>query len=336
MTHLKLTHPSFSARFSAQLLSGTLIIGAAACGSGGSGDGDSDAGMTIDAADNRPDAFVPTNCDSLTKPTAQARQIGVPVHEDFGFDNMGYLIGINGTGLVRSNNQGMTENVIPGVGSGSARGTRQLPGGDYVIAVVNDSNGDNEVRRYNAAGSPVWKTQINDPNGIVVASNGMIYVTAGAGTVHRLNPDTGEKRLLHQGSSFDGITLSPDESTLYFDSETGEIMSLELRPDGTFGIAKPLIKIPIQFLLDGMTTDACGNLYIVEMAGVIWRYSTDGVLEEWIPKTLLGGQSLDLIPAINFGSGLGGWNNESIYVMSFGGGVTEFDLGVRGRPSANL
>ncbi len=342
ITSLQFTRPYFSVL----LLSGTVILGAA-CGSGGSGNGDSDAGTTVDAADNRPDAFVPANCDSLTKPTGQARYIShIPGHEDFGFDAEGYLIGVRGSGLVRSDYQGTTEEVIPGVGSGGARGTRQLPGGDYVIAVVNDNNGDNEVRRYNASGSPVWKTQINDPNGIVVASNGMIYVTAGSGTVHRLTPDTGEKLLLHQGSSFDGITLSPDESTLYFNSEiegnleggVGPVYSLQIDDNGAVGTAKRLVDVPMSgndFLLDGMTTDACGNLYLIKMGAGVWRYSTNGVLEEWVPRSALV-PAPDLIPALNFGSGIGGWKNDSLYIITFGNGVYEIDLGVRGRPSANL
>ena len=328
-----------TSRGSATVLAAAVAL-ASACGSDDDGNVVADSGPDIDATaiDAAPlDAFVPANCNQLVKPTAQANFIShIPASEDFGFDNAGSLIGVsldNGALVRTAYPAGSTpEIIVPGVSQQNfARGTRQLPGGDIVVAVPDR----NIVERYAANGSVTPLAQVNDPNGIVIGDDGMIYITAGSGTVDRIDPDTGDKLNLHNAdTSFDGITLSPNGTSLYFNQEEGTVRELIIDENGAVGTPQTLTSVAIEFLLDGMTTDACGNIYIVEMAGVIWRYSTAGVLEQWVTASQL--PQADLIPAVNFGSGIGGWKNTSLYIMSFGGGVFEIDVGVVGRPTANL
>ncbi len=76
--------------------------------------------------------------------------------------------------------------------------------------------------------------------------------------------------------------------------------------------------------LDGMTVDACGNVYVTEyIEGVIWRFSPEGVREKvttlpsfWIPN-------------MHWGTGIGGWEEDTLYVMDRERGrVFELVLGV--------
>ncbi len=77
--------------------------------------------------------------------------------------------------------------------------------------------------------------------------------------------------------------------------------------------------------LDGMTVDACGNVYVTEYTvGFIWRFTPEGEREKvatlpsfWIPN-------------IHWGSGIGGWDEDILYVMDRDEGrLFELDLGVK-------
>lgn len=76
--------------------------------------------------------------------------------------------------------------------------------------------------------------------------------------------------------------------------------------------------------LDGMTVDACGNVYITEyIEGVIWRFTPEGVREKVIDLPSFW------IPNMHWGTGLGGWQEDTLYVMDREEGrVFELVLGV--------
>lgn len=83
-----------------------------------------------------------------------------------------------------------------------------------------------------------------------------------------------------------------------------------------------------------MTADACGNIYIAQRSGLVWRVDPDGKTEVWLD--LSGAVLTD----INFGSGRGGWRRTATYVMSVGGtlgaGLFEAEIGLPGRLDAYL
>lgn len=83
--------------------------------------------------------------------------------------------------------------------------------------------------------------------------------------------------------------------------------------------------------------DECGNLYVVASIGLIYRLSPDAEWEMVIDLNTRGaGKNMD-ISSINFGSGIGGWKNDSIYIAPYkNDGFYEVDMGVRGKWEPHL
>ena len=83
--------------------------------------------------------------------------------------------------------------------------------------------------------------------------------------------------------------------------------------------------------LDGLDVDECGNVYVTEyIAGIVWRMDPESgdatnILElnsSWIPN-------------LHWGSGVGGWEEDILYVMDRDtNNVYAVDIGLKGRPTA--
>jgi sugar lactone lactonase YvrE len=181
----------------------------------------------------------------------------------------------------------------------------------------------------------------NEPNGVVVALDGMVYMGGGARRIDRVDPDTGVSETIYSGGeTIDGIGFSPDYRTLYFLHEKGTVYQMPIAEDGTVGTATVLTTISSGTVgpgggLDGLTVDECGNLYVVEMSGNLWRVTPGGQKEKAI--TITGSTMGPLLNAVNFGSGAGGWKADALYLISMGKGeVYEVEIGVRGTEQPHL
>ena len=136
------------------------------------------------------------------------------------------------------------------------------------------------------------------------------------------------------GADLDGITFAPGDTTVYFNDDSGgTIGAVSLDASGEVtGIgasaALPGVGGWSGVELDGMTTDVCGNLYVVQTNGKLSRILLDGTVQTLLPV------SGHYTTAVNFGSGLGGWERSRLYVMDRNDGLWELDLGVEGRPEA--
>ena len=179
---------------------------------------------------------------------------------------------------------------------------------------------------------------MQNPNGIAIGPDGGIFV-ATTGRIVRVDPDTGGQDIIAEmpGNSFDGITFSNDFDRLYFNEEFGQIHFVDFDADRTPSEPRTGARIPLGVdpfsILDGMAVDACGNLYVTEMNGTIWRVlAEDGTIEE---IASLGG--LAVTPALNFGiAPIGGWSETALYVITFTGTLFELDIGVPGKWEPHL
>lgn len=85
--------------------------------------------------------------------------------------------------------------------------------------------------------------------------------------------------------------------------------------------------------LDGLDVDACGNVYVTEfVTGLVYRVPPEGGVAEPVISIESG-----WIPNLHWGSGVGGWSRELLYVMDRDDdSVHAVDVGIHGRDLAHL
>lgn len=250
----------------------------------------------------------------------------VPGFEDFTFSADGYLWGISTEtyGLYRIPYDGPAELLRPNV-STYARGTRFLPDG-VLVSVDYPNNGLIRIDPVTYA-STLITGALNSPNGLAIGDEGFVYLTQANGQVRRVDPATGAVgTLVDSPVSNDGLTFSPDHTVLYIDSDTdGSFMAVGV--DDLGQVSTPLAPVAsLPGSSDGMTMDACGNAYVVQIGSQeIWRVAPDGTTSKFVD--LPNG----LVVAANFGPGTGGWARDHLFLADLGHGLFEIDAGVEGK-----
>jgi hypothetical protein len=297
-----------------------------------------DAGMTTTAGDAEaptPDASAdlppastrPPECDrALNLPVTAVFHNNVPDSDDFTFDNEGYFLVRSGRDIARIAYGGMPEMVVRNVVNDrmTIDSLRVLTGGDIVIA---DYTAD-ELVRLDPMGSRRRLAMLNSPNKLAHGPGGQLYVVGIEGDIYVVDPDSGGKRMLGRvDGRLRGLTFSVDYKTLYAsDGRNNLIYSLQLRPDGTAEAPRVFAR-NLGGGPDGMTTDACGNIYVAHnSASTIKRVTPKGVVETVanIDRTT---------SSIAFGSGKQGWDAKTLYTVSVErGGSFEIKVGLPAAP----
>jgi sugar lactone lactonase YvrE len=293
-------------------------------GDGGTADGDSDSDG---------DTEIDFDCSTIPAPPYTFTTItNVVSGEDISFDNEGNLIGMSGGDLFKSTKTGGSTIWVSG--AGCASGLRTQPSGDVVC------NGADTLLHFDkeTGMKTVAASGLAYPNGIEMDLDGFAYVSEqSAGKVTKINPDaTNETWTIAEGlSSPNGLTFSPDYKTLYVGSFCGGmIYKIEFDATGQPGEATTFINASdpdavtagMTGCFDGMGVDACGNLYVNDY-GVIntYRISPDGATIE-IAADLSPPSSW--IPNMQWGSGVGGWDDMKLYVADISSAVYEIPVGV--------
>jgi gluconolactonase len=102
---------------------------------------------------------------------------------------------------------------------------------------------------------------------IIADQKGGVYFTEGRNaSVYYLNGAGGLIRVADDIDGANGITLSPDERTLYVTNREAGILAYDVAPDGTIRNRRPFVKP--EGGEDGMAVDAAGRLYVAGQAGV--------------------------------------------------------------------
>lgn len=167
---------------------------------------------------------------------------------------------------------------------------RPRRGGGAVIGVergfaFEDPEGDLEVL------PPLWDdsgVRMNeggcDPDGRFYCGSMAYDQAEGAGRLYRLDADGLVTVVLDHVTISNGLEWSPDGSIAYYnDTPTGEIATFDYSRAAGLTDRRTFATLPDDGSPDGLTVDAEGGVWTaVYGAGAVYRYSSDGVLEEQI------------------------------------------------------
>jgi sugar lactone lactonase YvrE len=270
----------------------------------------------------------PPECDKqISLPIQATFRDYIPDSDDFTFDNDGYFLVRSGRDIARLTYGGPPEMVMKNVvgDHNTIDSLRMLAGGDIVIA---DYTSDALVR-LDVTGKQQRKlASLKSPNKLTVGPHGQLYVVGIEGDIYVVDPDSGMNKLIGRvDGRLRGLAFSVDYQTLYVsDARNNALLSLQMRPDGTADAprvwARGLGGGP-----DGLTTDACGNVYVSDHDNSsIRRVTRKGVVElvSNIDRTT---------SSIGFGSGKQGWDAKTLYTVSVErGGTYEIKVGVPAAP----
>jgi hypothetical protein len=268
------------------------------------------------------------DCDAIPEgPFTYTVLSGPKASEDLAFDDQGHVIGADQGNLMMSTHDGAYEVFVPGAG-GFIAGIRALPGGDIVYSDV-DSGTLFRIDK-GSGEKTMLLSGLSYANGLEVDLDGFVYAAEqDGGQVRKVDPDTGEFTVVAANlSSPNGLSFSPDYKTLYVGSfGGGMVYAIEFDDDGQPGEPTIFVESLGSGALDGMAVDACGNVYVDEyVAAIVWRISPDGLDRQ---------QAVDLssettwIPNMQWGSGVGGWETETLYVLDIAADIMyEVPLGV--------
>lgn len=177
--------------------------------------------------------------------------------------------------------------------------------------------------------------RFNSPNDLTIRSDGTIYFTdptwqapvpppQAKTRVYRL-PSGASTALVADDRRVqpNGITLSPDEKTLYVSSAEG-LFRYKVAADGSVG--QPVRFAPQILGADGMVADCAGNLYVTSTDVIVLDPTGAGIGRLRLPA--------GAGPATNLA--FGGSNRQTLFITAMGLGVArgvfKVELGVPGLP----
>ncbi len=274
----------------------------------------------------------PSDCDLsvlATGPSAISPISGIPTSEEFDFDALGFLVNVSDTNeaIMSTDRSGNTTLVAP-YDSNEVAGTRFLPDGKLVFA--DEAGGSIIEVDMNDGSRSVLASGLVSPNSIAVNSAGEVFA-AGYGEVVRIKVDGSVDRILEiSNTDFDGAAFSPDESSLYLNHDDGGTVG-RIDFDGSGNVVGftgiiDLVSGGFGTSLDGATVDACGRYYVIDVAGGLFRVDPDtATVVEYADLGNAG-----FTTSIRFGSGVGGWERDHLYVMDRDGVLWDLTVDVEG------
>jgi hypothetical protein len=298
-----------------------LVLG---CG-GSSSDPPDSRPVVPDAAAPDAEVLPPVDCAAVPAGPRPAKLLDRhhPV-EDLAFDAE-HLVWSDGTHLYRSPRVGAHQVFVPNLAA--REGIRILPTGDFVVA---DRDGGRLLRVDQTGAVVTVLSSLSFPDGIEVDRAGLVYLTdLGTGQVLRVDPYTNEFTVLvdQQIEAPDGITFDPEFEHLYIGGVAGvsTIFRLAVAADGTPGALETYVTDVGSGQYDGIATDACGNLYICDLAdSKVYRVAPDKTVSVVVDRTA----THSYMTSVQWGSGVGDWDTRSIYIPDVGYGLLEVDVGV--------
>lgn len=271
-----------------------------------------DTGDTADSAppfDSVPDV-VEYDCAALPDAPLEDNELDGPRgYHDVIFDREGYGLGFDGSSLVRATYDGDTDVVLPR--PGNLQQMDWLPDGDMVV-------GDDfaqDIKRISASGaSAVIAGGLGAVYGVVTGPDGRVYVVNGR-SVYRVDPRTGDSvewLRLRRGVQAHTIAFRPGDPHAYLGTiGSGIVYAVEF-DDAYAPVGEPeeYAKIEGTGWHDGLGFDACGNLFVADYyTSGLYRVGADLEI-----TTFYRGRQRQYGHGLEWGSGLGGWRPDALYL----------------------
>lgn len=284
--------------------------------------------------DDDDDDVATFDCTSIPPGPFEAKLLTGPrVYEDLAFDAEGNLVGEQGDAIFKNPYDGEPQVFVAGVPT--MYGLRYLPDGDLVVAVGHEGS----IERIDTAGVRyTLREGLTFPNGVAIDMNGLAYITDFSGQlVFRIDPVTGESTdLLTTIPNPNGITFDRWYKNLFIAGWAEKIIyKVPIFPNGEMGVPEAWDSEAPEGLLHGFGMDVCGNLYVTDILGggtILYRIPAEGGPRELLWDSRVSGNGANL-SNLEWGSGIGGWDENSIYLpIGQGGGVYELPVGVPSRP----
>lgn len=246
--------------------------------------------------------------------------------EDLVFDGAGNMLAKQGPDIVAVDAAGQTSPFA--TAPGPSYGLRMMSNGDVVIARWMDQ----VLTRVSAGGKPVdIATGLMMPNGMFVDLEDRIWFTdPGQASIFRVENDGTVTQVIAgaEATAGGGIVYDEERSMLWYTAwEYGQLRRLEIDAMGNPG--KFEIVLTADGLVQGITLDRCGNLYLVDQRdGELLRVEIDDAGQPVGDPVTLASIPSDIYSA-QFGRGPG-FSPTSLYIIGNPGAVYEVDVGIPG------
>jgi hypothetical protein len=267
-----------------------------------------DTAPPVPTPDTAPETPV-IDCGDLPGPPFANRRIqAARGYHGLAFDSVGNMVGGDNTSLLRFASSTESQILVPNLGS-----LQQMdPLSDDRFAVAQDEGGN--ILVVNPDGSRRTVATGIYAYGLTVGPDGMIY-TANLDDIHRIDPvsETVEVWLDFPGGTTPKVLdFSPDLSKMYVGTISPIVWQIDLDADLNPVGTPSVFANDVGGWHDGLRVDACGNLYVAEYTNLnlykITRTGQTSVLVDYQSATGSYGHG------IQFGSGIGEWDDHAIYV----------------------
>ena len=282
-------------------------------------DADADTDADADADTDTDPEPVEYDCENL--PAYNLGDSSFPearAYHGISFDDEGHLIGWDGrAALVKSSHDGAREVWVPGLRS--VEQIDRYENGDFVLA---ETATGRLLRVMPDGATEAVSTNLGYAYGVTVGPDGNVWIADG--NVHRIDSTTGEKTTLltlpPRFGSAHALNFNLDSTRLYIGTiGSGSLLYVDLDADLNL-VGDPVVYATVgSGWHDAIGVDACGNLYVPDYySSGFYRVRTDGTVEPFA-------ESSDFTAyghGVAWGSGIGGWRNDAIYLPQPYNGLT--------------
>jgi len=266
----------------------------------------------LDGIDNDCDKEIDEDvidCDAVpTSPISETIIQGAKGYHGLALDEFGYIVGSDGSTLIRSDYAGKWSVFVPNIGA--CQQMTYMPDGD--LAVVRDNN---TIQRVNPKGVQSLITSTNWVYGLIWGPDDMLYA-AGGNQITRIDPITGVTEEVIQVNDAHTVVFNRDATKMYVGTVSGSnLFEVEMDED-LVPTGPPTLLASFGGYLDGLAVDACGYIFAADYStSNLYRVSPEGqsaVFVDW----QLTGYGHGMI----WGNGIGGWREDALYVpLSYDG-----------------